>query len=82
MDCFISYPVSALLLARTSSPFREGLYCPEEYQAEPEVYKHPEIEPRWNMPCRRWQMRHEQEIHQVPRQDGDQGLNEIHSSWF
>lgn len=73
---------SPLLLARPASPFREGLYCSEEHNAEPEVHEHAEIE-LWRMvPRGRWQVRHEQEIHQVPCQHGDQGLNEIHSSWF
>ena len=73
---------SPLLLARTASPLREGLYGSEEHNAEPEVHKHPEIELRGMVPRGGWQVRHEQEIHQVPCQDGDQGLNEIHSSWF
>jgi hypothetical protein len=70
---------SALLLARTVPPFGEGFYCTKEHKAEPEVHDHPEIKVWWMMPRGRWQVRHKQEIHQVPCQHGDQGLNEIHS---
>jgi hypothetical protein len=79
------YPVrysSPLLLARTTSPFGKGFYCSEEHNTEPEVHKHAQIHVPKTVPGRWRKMRHEQEIHQVPCHDSDQGLNEIHLSWF
>jgi hypothetical protein len=34
------------------------------------------------MPCSRRQIGHDKEVHDVPRQHGDERLSEIHPSWF
>ena len=70
---------SALLLVRTASPLGESFDGAEEYQAEPEVHEHTQVHLAQRMPGGRRQMWHHQKIHEVPCQNGNQGLNEIHS---
>lgn len=79
---FVDIPqpsLSPLLLARTLPPFCEGLDGAEKYQAEPEVHKDAQVHFAQRVACGRRKVRHHQEIHQVPCQNGNQGLNEIHS---
>jgi len=71
----------SMLLPGVVAPSRE---CPDgdKYrQANTEVYNHSEIISS-NMPGGRRQVRHDQEIHDIARQHGDQRLSEIHPSWF
>ena len=73
---------SPLLLARAAAPPREGLDCPEDHEAEPEIQHNTQIKPHWHMAGHRRQMGHEQEIHHIPRHHGDQRLDEVLYSWF
>jgi hypothetical protein len=51
-------------------------------KAKPEIHDDAEIEV-WRMVLRgRRQVRHQQEIDDVPRQHGDQGLKKIHPTWL
>jgi hypothetical protein len=72
---------SALLLARTLPPFGDSLYCAQKYKTKPKVHKHSEIHVGRGVTGRRGKIGHQQKIDYVPRQDGNQGLNEVHSSF-
>jgi len=66
------------LLARPPAPLCECLDRSQEDQAKPKIHQDTQIEPRWiAVLSRRRQMRHEQEIHPIPRHDCDQRLNKI-----
>ena len=54
----------------------------EEYgKADHEVNQHSEVV-FTEMPRGHRQVWHEQEVHNVPCQHGNQGVREIHSGWF
>jgi hypothetical protein len=72
-------PTLALLFPRALAPFRESFDSPEEYQAEPEVHNDSQVEAGGIMPGGSREIGHEQKINDVPRDDGDEGLEEIHA---
>ena len=52
----------------------------EDNQAYPEIHEHPEVDSRRNMPRRRRQVRDQQEIQNVARQNRNQSLDEVSHS--
>jgi len=72
----------ALLFPRPFAPLRESFDRPEEYQAEPEVHNDSQVQACGIMPGGSREMGHEQKINNVPRDDGDEGLEEIHACTF
>jgi len=67
-------PLTPFLLMRLCVPLPNHLDDAEEHQAKPKIHQNPEIEMRRGMARCRRQMRHEQEVHQVSRHNGDQRL--------
>jgi hypothetical protein len=67
-------------LARASLSARKSFDRAQEYQTEPEVHEHAKIEVCRIMASGGRQMRHQQEIHCIPRHHGDEALKKVHSS--
>jgi hypothetical protein len=71
----------SLLLAGVAAPAGESPDCDENCEADAEVDNYPEII-LVNVPCGWRQIRHDEEVHDIPRQHGDKRLCEIHRCWF
>ena len=72
-----------LLLAFLSLlPASKGFDRAPENQANPEVYNHTQVRLSHLVPCGWRQVRHKQEVHDISQHDGDEALQQIHSSLF
>jgi hypothetical protein len=71
----------SLLFAGVAAPIGEGPDGDENCQANAEIDDDSEIVSA-DMPRGRRQVGHDEEVHDVPRQHGDERLREIHPSWI
>jgi len=69
------------LLTGVAAPVGEGPDGNKDGQANAEIHNHSEIVSA-DMPRSRRQVGHDEELHDIPRQNGDERLREIHPSWF
>jgi len=69
------------LLAGVAAPVGESPDGGKNRQANTEIDHYSEIVSA-DVPRSRRQIRHDEEVHDVPRQYGDKRLREIHPSWF
>jgi hypothetical protein len=69
--------MALVLLGIPLFPSCGGFYDSEGHQAEPEVHNQPQVSFSWVM-LRGWgHVGHKEKINRVPRQHGDQGMDEV-----
>jgi hypothetical protein len=71
----------SLLLPRVAAPAGEYPDGDKDRQANAEIHNDSEVVSA-DMPRSRRQVGHDEEVHDIPRQHGDERLREIHHGWF